>query len=215
MQWGPMRSMTVMPGYWRLLARKGTDGTGTGDVVGPAVAVDNFPVAFEGTTGKLIKVITGAIAALHPLAPAANKLPYFSAEDTAALADLTAFARTILDDANGAAMFATMGATSGTGWVKLPNGKLFQRGTSVGTTTATGDFGMLFPTAFASASAYNVVAWSGDSAVGSGNLLVTQLRSSPWPQAAGFAVHVVSANTGANFANQGVRIDWVAFGDAP
>ncbi len=42
--------------YWRLLARKGTDGSGTGDVVGPAggVAINDFAV-FADTTGKLLK----------------------------------------------------------------------------------------------------------------------------------------------------------------
>ncbi|WP_246231072.1 fusion protein [Rhizobium oryzihabitans] len=42
--------------YWRLLARKGTDGTGTGDVVGPAggVAVNDLAV-FADATGKLLK----------------------------------------------------------------------------------------------------------------------------------------------------------------
>lgn len=41
---------------WRLLARKGTDGTGIGDVVGPAggVAVNDLAV-FADTTGKLLK----------------------------------------------------------------------------------------------------------------------------------------------------------------
>lgn len=42
--------------YWRLLARKGTDGSGTGDVVGPAggVAVNDLAV-FADATGKLLK----------------------------------------------------------------------------------------------------------------------------------------------------------------
>lgn len=42
--------------YWRLLARKGTDGSGTGDVVGPTggVAVNDLAV-FADTTGKLLK----------------------------------------------------------------------------------------------------------------------------------------------------------------
>ncbi|MFK3847947.1 fusion protein [Agrobacterium pusense] len=42
--------------YWRLLARKGTDGSGTGDVVGPAggVAINDLAV-FADTTGKLLK----------------------------------------------------------------------------------------------------------------------------------------------------------------
>ncbi|OVE92220.1 fusion protein [Agrobacterium tumefaciens] len=202
--------------YWRLLARKGADGTGTGDVVGPAGGVsDNFPVAFDATTGKLIKAITGAIAALHALTPAADKLPYFSGASAASLADLTAFARTILDDANGAAMFATMGATSGTGWMKLPNGRLMQWGTSTGTTDSGGNLGISFPTSFSSGSSYNVVAWSGDSAVASGNLVLSQLRSAPWPQATGFAVSVRTGNTGAAFASSAIRVDWIAIGVAP
>ncbi|MCZ7887132.1 fusion protein [Agrobacterium salinitolerans] len=42
--------------YWRLFARKGNDGTGTGDVVGPAggVAINDLAV-FADTTGNLLK----------------------------------------------------------------------------------------------------------------------------------------------------------------
>ncbi|MEH0295861.1 hypothetical protein V6R98_27095 [Agrobacterium sp. CCNWLW71] len=202
--------------YWRLLARRGTDGTGIGDVIGPnGGVVNNAPAAFDGTTGKLIKVITGAIAALHELVPAANKLPYFSAENGASLADLTAFARTILDDANGAAMFATMGAISGTGWMKLPNGRLMQWGSSVSTTDSGGHVGVFFPTAFSAPGAYNVVAWNGESQTAGGNMVVSQLRSAPWPQSTGFAVACRLGSTGAGLASTGVRIDWFAIGVAP
>jgi hypothetical protein len=41
--------------YWDVLAEKGAAGSGTGDVVGPASAVNDRLVAFDGTTGKLIK----------------------------------------------------------------------------------------------------------------------------------------------------------------
>lgn len=40
---------------WELIAAKGLDGTGTGDVMGPASAVDERIAVFDGTTGKLIK----------------------------------------------------------------------------------------------------------------------------------------------------------------
>jgi len=42
--------------YWRLLARKGTDGSGTGDVIGPTggVAINDLAV-FADATGKLLK----------------------------------------------------------------------------------------------------------------------------------------------------------------
>ncbi|MEH0291832.1 hypothetical protein V6R98_02085 [Agrobacterium sp. CCNWLW71] len=185
-------------------------------VAGPNGGVsDNFPVAFDATTGKLIKAITGAIAALHALTPAADKLPYFSGASAASLADLTAFARTILDDANGAAMFTTMGATSGTGWMKLPNGRLMQWGTTVGVTDGGGNLGISFPTSFSSGSSYNVVAWNGESQTAGGNMVLSQLRSAPWPQAAGFAVSARVGNTGSALSSANIRVDWIAIGVAP
>ena len=48
--------------YWRLLARKGTDGSGTGDVTGAASAVDGQFAVANGTTGKSIRFLTPAQA---------------------------------------------------------------------------------------------------------------------------------------------------------
>lgn len=41
--------------YWELVAQKGTDGEGAGDVIGPASSVTNRIAAFDGLTGKLLK----------------------------------------------------------------------------------------------------------------------------------------------------------------
>jgi hypothetical protein len=41
--------------YWELVAQKGVDGEGAGDVVGPASAVSSRIAAFDGVTGKLLK----------------------------------------------------------------------------------------------------------------------------------------------------------------
>lgn len=45
---------TTENAYWSLLAAKGADGTGTGDVVGPASSVANRVAVFGGTSGKTI-----------------------------------------------------------------------------------------------------------------------------------------------------------------
>ena len=145
--------------YWRLLARRGTDGTGIGDMVGPnGGVVDGRPVAWDGNSGKFVKPIAGPLAALHALVMSANTFPYFNGAASAALADLTPFARTLLDDANGAAMFATLGAASwGSGvnrGIKLPDGTIIQ----FGIVTATGgNVAVAYPQAFPSV-VYMVVA---------------------------------------------------------
>ena len=41
--------------YWSLMAQKGADGEGAGDVLGPSSAVDENIAIFDGTTGKIIK----------------------------------------------------------------------------------------------------------------------------------------------------------------
>jgi hypothetical protein len=68
--------------------------------------------------------------------------------DLANFSGVSAFARTVLDDADGAAMYATLGATqsfASDGYVKLPNGLIIQWGQrSPGSGTAD----VLFPIAF-------------------------------------------------------------------
>lgn len=140
----------IAAGYWAVVASVDSETSITlVDWAGPALSGASYRLRYmsDGSRAsaqarQLIDMLsgTGTLEGLAGLTTAADKMPYFTGPGgAAALADLTAFARTLLDDADGPAMYATLG--------QIPNAqvrndltpdKAFRRGNVLGTVTQSG-----------------------------------------------------------------------------
>ena len=107
---------------------------------GPAQSGANYDIEFKfddqralTAASLLLQQMTGGtLTSLGQLAGGANKLPYFTGAGVMGQADLTAFARSLLDDTDQAAMQATLGLVPTASSLDATAGRLLK----------TGDFGL-------------------------------------------------------------------------
>lgn len=135
----------------QVVAQTNLGGTTVGRAVFAAAS------AAAARTALVAQADNANLTALAGLTFAADQFPFSTGPGAMAVAAVTNFARQILDDANGAAVWATLGGAgvgATNGYFKLPNGLMVQWGRAA---SVAADFVITFPTAFPAA-LYSLVA---------------------------------------------------------
>jgi hypothetical protein len=118
-------------------------GSAWGGITGTLSSQTDLQTALDGKQG-----LDGELTAIAGLTSAANKLPYFTGSGTAALTDLSAFGRSLIDDADAATARTTLGlvaAGAGDIWVEKA-GDTMTGGLTIGAHLAVGSSSSIFTT---------------------------------------------------------------------
>jgi hypothetical protein len=123
---GSGTSVTIADGATDIVYADG-DGAGANvtslatDLSGVLLAANNLSDVADAGTARTnlglaintnVQAYDAGLQSISGLTTAANKMIYTTASDTYAVTDLTAFARTLLDDADAAAVLTTLGVTA-------------------------------------------------------------------------------------------------------
>ncbi|WP_024898768.1 gp53-like domain-containing protein [Brucella rhizosphaerae] len=146
---------------------------------------------------------------------AADRLPYLTGVNGAGLTVLSAFARSILDDANGDAVWNTMGGGgSGVGGttavIVLPNGYKIMQWATVPQTNAAGGFNVTYPVAFTSRPA-SVMFMDGERNAGGALSKVFALLPDQVSATTAGGI-VFNSTSGTGLASTTVRVECIAIG---
>lgn len=114
---------------------------------GTGVVIPTGSSAFvHGDGTNIVPTLDPTLAAIANLSASANKLPYFSGVDIAALTDLTSVGRDIIGKNTIADVLTYMGFVYSTNLYKLPGRQMILRGNSI--TNSAGAATITFPQAF-------------------------------------------------------------------
>ena len=181
-----------------------TDQTGALKTI--ALAANKF-LRTDANADIQLSDITAAATALMNLSgtAAADQLPYLTGANDAGLTPITPFARSILDDTTGSAVWTTLGGSASSSIIKFPNGIMLQRG---GNTLPSAGYGTIaFPTAFPN-NVYGMVASiSEDPGAGYTYTIVARVSTRSNFYGTG---HVIQPGT---LALAGVTFNWIAWGN--
>lgn len=142
--------------------------------------LNGFIAKMTTAFGKDFQALDATLTALAGLATGANKLPYFTGTDAAALTDLTDIGRSVIGQSSIANLLTYLGlkeaakrdvgtgvnqipdmnsfasGSSGAGqWIRLPSGTLIQWGVITNTLT-TGGYNVTYPTPFSESPSYSL-----------------------------------------------------------